>query len=76
MSPTPLVELSTWIALNDALRKADEETCHRLLQAELKGKRRQQFIRRIHSRLNKVRADHERERLLVPGTKIKLTGLR
>lgn len=55
--------LETWIALNDALRDADEELCQELLDEELAGRKRQQFIRRIHSRLNKARADRERKEL-------------
>lgn len=55
--------LSSWISLNDALRDADEATCNNLMQAELRGKRRKQFVMRIHSRLNKARADREREEL-------------
>lgn len=56
--------LETWIALNDELRGADEALCQELLEAELAGRARQQFIKRIHSRLNKARADREREELL------------
>jgi len=55
--------LATWVALNDALRDANEATCQALLKAEKAGKKRQQFLKRIHSRLNKVRADRERAEL-------------
>ena len=55
--------LQTWIALNDELRDADEDLCQRLLNEELAGRKRKQFIKRIHSRLNKVRADRERKEL-------------
>lgn len=55
--------LQSWLALNDALRGSDEATCQRLLDEELKGRKRKQFIKRIHSRLNKVRADRERAEL-------------
>ncbi len=57
--------LETWIALNDKLRNADETTCKQLLEEELAGRRRQQFVKRIHSRLNKARADRERKELQV-----------
>lgn len=60
---TVAAALRSWNALNDALRKADEATCEALLKEELKGKRRKQFIKRIHSRLNKARADRERAEL-------------
>ena len=55
--------LQSWLALNDILRDADEPVCQALLQEELKGRKRKQFIKRIHSRLNKVRADRERMEL-------------
>lgn len=55
--------LKTWLGLNDFLRKADEAACRLLIKEELKGRNRQQFLRRIHSRLNKVRADRERSNL-------------
>ena len=55
--------LRTWIALNDKLRDADEDQCQQLLDEELIGRKRKQFIKRIHSRLNKVRADRERKEL-------------
>lgn len=55
--------LSTWIGLNDALRGCDEELCKKLLEAEMAGKCRKVFVSRIHSRLNKVRADRERVEL-------------
>lgn len=55
--------LKTWVALNEALRGADEEYCKKLMYEEMKGRQREQFIKRIHSRLNKARADREREEL-------------
>lgn len=56
--------LQTWVALNDALRSADEKLCMQLLKEEKAGRQRRQFLLRIHSRLNKVRADREREQLM------------
>ena len=53
----------SWIALNDALKEADELECQELIKEEKKGRRRKQFIKRIHSRLNKARADRERVEL-------------
>lgn len=55
--------LKSWLALNAALREADEATCETFLKEELKGRKRKQFTKRIHSRLNKVRADRERAEL-------------
>ena len=54
----------TWVGLNDRLMTADEATCVALLELERAGKARRQFMLRIHSRLNKVRADHERRELV------------
>lgn len=56
--------LASWVALNDAIREADEATCQKLLSEERAGRKRKQFIKRIHSRLNKVRADRERAELV------------
>jgi len=55
--------LQSWLALNDALREANEATCEAFLKEEFKGRKRMAFIKRIHSRLNKVRADRERAEL-------------
>lgn len=53
--------LRTWKALNEAILKLDDEAQVRALLAEEKaGRRRKQFMLRIHSRLNRIRADHER----------------
>lgn len=52
--------LLTWVALNEALSTADEALCWRLLDEEKKGRSRLSFMKRIHSRLNKARADRER----------------
>lgn len=56
--------LDSWTELNDVLRSADEKTCQRLLAAELRGKARRQFVLRIYSRYNRVRAGRERVELL------------
>lgn len=55
--------LASWSTLNAAIISADEKTCQKLLEAETKGKGRRMFLLRIHSRLNKVRADRERTEL-------------
>lgn len=62
--PVKNENLQTWVALNDALRDADEKLCIQLLKEEKAGRQRRQFLLRIHSRLNKVRADREREQLM------------
>ena len=60
VKPASSPALSSWTALNDAMREADEALCQLLLKEELKGRKRKQFVLRIHSRLNRVRADRER----------------
>lgn len=55
--------LLSWIALNAFLMQADEVACAALLKEEQRGRRRAMFLKRIHSRLNKVRADRERSEL-------------
>ena len=56
--------LRSWVALNNFIRAADETGCQQLMKEELKGRKRRQFLKRIHSRLNKVRADRERLELV------------
>jgi hypothetical protein len=55
--------LKTWSGLNEYIREADEDACRAILAEELRGRKRGQFVKRIHSRLNKVRADRERAEL-------------
>lgn len=59
-STPPSAASRDWVSLNEALREADEITCQRLIDEELAGQRRRSFVFRIHSRLNKVRAERER----------------
>ena len=61
--PVENPSLQTWMILNESLKNADEAKCRKLLADELAGRKRRQFIRRIHSRLNKARADKERQDL-------------
>lgn len=56
--------LSSWNSLNSFLRTSNESDCESLLKIETEGKKRQTFLLRIHSRLNKIRADRERNELL------------
>ena len=55
--------LTNWRALCKFVRTASEADCQGLLKLETKGKNRRGFVRRIHSRLNKLRADRERAAL-------------
>lgn len=59
--------LKSWGNLNTYLRDASVSDCERLLKSEANGKNRLSFLRRVHSRLNKVRADNEREKLEAGG---------
>ena len=56
-------DLSSWQTLNAALRTCTEKYAGELLAAEIKGKRRANHLRRIHSRINKLRAMRERRAL-------------
>lgn len=56
--------LQSWAALNEAVRGMGEEGCTRLLREERRGRARKKFLQRIHSRLNKARADRERAELV------------
>ena len=55
--------LTTWLKLNKAMKTAPESLCVALLEEERNGRRRAQFLRRIHCRLNKMRALRERAEL-------------
>lgn len=64
MKRTNLEVLNTsWLELNEVMRGADERTCQDLLQAELNGKRRSQFVLRIWSRYNRMRGLREKAEL-------------
>lgn len=59
-----IVTAHTWATLNEALKNATEEECWALLENEKKTARRAQFMMRIHSRANKLRAARERLELV------------
>jgi hypothetical protein len=52
--------LKTWKSLNEVVLTADETTCRMLIEEEIKGRKREQFIMRLFSRYNRVRAARER----------------
>lgn len=56
-------ELKTWIGLNKALMAGGLELAERLLAEEEAGRRRKQFMLRLHSRINKLRYAAERIKL-------------
>lgn len=55
--------LMSWGALNESIMQMDENQAQALLKKELAGRKRSQFVKRIHSRINKLRADRERAEL-------------
>jgi hypothetical protein len=59
----PMTDL-TWHALLKVAREATEGECSRMIEEELGGERRLRHLLRIHSRLNKLRADRERCELM------------
>lgn len=57
-------ELDSWNGLNEAIMSSDIKMAERLLDEEKKGRKRKQFMLRLHSRINKLRADREREDII------------
>ena len=55
--------LENWYKLNDALRECTEDEAKDLLKREQAGKNRSRFVLRIHSRINRTRAERERGEL-------------
>ena len=53
--------LASWVRLQEYITKSGEKDCLALFEAERTGKRRLQFLLRIHSRYNRVRAHRERD---------------
>lgn len=63
-SAAPAWALETWKDLNDYLRTCDEAGTLALLELEKARTRpRRQFVLRVHSRLNRLRAERERVEL-------------
>lgn len=56
--------LATWKDLNDFLRTCNEADAKTLLLREKQGAHRQQFLNRIHARINRLRRVRERAELL------------
>lgn len=55
--------LKSWKACNDFLREANELAAYELLEMEKSGKRRTQYMLRIHARFNVERSKRERSEL-------------
>lgn len=60
----PAEALTSWEGCNDFLRNATESQAKALLELEQAGKRRVQYLLRIHARYNRQRAERERAGLL------------
>lgn len=56
--------LVNWESCNDYLRNATEDEARKLLEVELHGAQRMQYVLRIHARYNKMRAARERIELI------------
>lgn len=56
--------LANWATLNDSIMDLGEEQVKRLLDAEVTGQRRTQFMLRLHGRYNVLRAQRERTEML------------
>lgn len=56
--------LGSWQGLNEGIFRLMEDELESLLAEEQKGKNRKMFVLRIHSRLNRLRGQRERRRLL------------
>lgn len=56
--------LTNWRTLNDALAKATEEECNKLLSWERDQQARPTFLTRIYGRMTQLRAKRERQELL------------
>lgn len=58
-----LEALKNWANLKTILMEEDEDFAVRCLRAELNGKHRKEFVRRIHGRINRLRAIRERKEM-------------
>lgn len=56
--------LNNWESCNDFLRNCSEQQAAELLELEKTGKKRMQYLLRIHARFNRERARRERSELL------------
>ena len=59
-----MAKKNEWIVLNDVLRDCTQRTAEKMLDSEMKMKRRKAFMLRIHSRINVLRADAERAAII------------
>jgi len=55
--------LDSWQSLQESINDLDEKTLEKLMAEELTGKKRRHMVMRIHSKINRLRADRERQEL-------------
>jgi len=60
---TPAEVLKSWTTLNQFIASADEEQAKQLLEIELDNASRYGFMKRIHSRYNRLRGLREQDEL-------------
>jgi hypothetical protein len=56
--------LNTWAELNAALKDCTEKEALKLMETERAGGNRARVLIRLHSRMNKLRADRERKEIM------------
>jgi len=62
--------LTTWVALNEhVMTSTDEQALTKLLEEELRGRRRKAFVMRIFHRINRLRMKRDTAALKLKMTK-------
>lgn len=61
--PRVIVSRLNWLELNEWLRTATEEEALDALTQEQHGAKRQEYLRRLHSKVNVLRAERERKEI-------------
>lgn len=56
--------LDNWVAINEAMKNCTEKEALKLMEKERGGENRTRVLLRIHSRMNKLRADRERREIM------------
>jgi hypothetical protein len=62
LSPAEVISKG-WHDFNRDLSKLTEDQLDRALELELRGKNRQSYVERIHTRFNTMRVDREKKEL-------------
>lgn len=61
---TPITALNNWVHLNLGLKEFGIPEIEEMLEYEMTHRKRADYVRRIHQRLNKLKTMQEREELL------------